>query len=41
MKPVLFIVLGALLLAIVLFARDGVMGGLRRLVTRLGLGVQK
>ena len=33
--------LGALLLAIVLFARDGVMGGLRRLGTRLGLGVQK
>ena len=30
--------LGALLLAIVLFARDGVMGGLRRAGVRLGLG---
>jgi branched-chain amino acid transport system permease protein len=30
--------LGTLLLAIVLFARDGVMGGLRRVGARLGLG---
>ncbi len=33
--------LGALLLAIVLFARDGVMGGLRRAGARLGLEVAK
>jgi branched-chain amino acid transport system permease protein len=32
--------LGALLLAIVLFARDGVMGGLRRAAARLGLGAR-
>ena len=32
--------LGALLLAIVLFARDGVMGGLRRVGARLGLGAK-
>ena len=33
--------LGALLLAIVLFARDGVMGGLRRAASVLGLGQNK
>jgi branched-chain amino acid transport system permease protein len=32
--------LGALLLAIVLFARDGVMGGLRRAAARLGMGAR-
>ena len=31
----------ALLLAIVLFARDGVMGGLRRAAARLGLGANQ
>jgi branched-chain amino acid transport system permease protein len=33
--------LGALLLAIVLFARDGVMGGLRRAAVRVGMGAAR